>query len=104
MFPVVNTHKSALDISYTEMPYREVSYVTAERVKAVIAGQFDIDEAALSDDLTFEELGADVLDVAELIAALSDEFDVEISEECADGIVTIGDAVSCVKKYLRSGR
>lgn len=86
------------------MPYREVSYVTAERVKAVIAGQFDVDESMVTDALTFEELGADVLDVAELIAALSDEFDVEIPEECAQNIATIGDAVNCVKKYMRTNR
>lgn len=76
----------------------------AERIKAVIAGQFDIDEEEITNDLTFEELGADVLDVAELIAAFSDEFDVEIPEECAENIATIGDAVSCVKKYLRGSR
>lgn len=76
----------------------------AERVKTVIAGQFDIDEEEITNDLTFEELGADAFDVSELLGALSDEFDVEIPEEYADNIVTVGDAVNCVKKYMRSGR
>lgn len=74
----------------------------AERVKAVVAGQFDVDEDDISNDMSFEDLGADQIDVAELIEALADEFEIEIPAECADNVVTVGDAVSCVKKYLRN--
>lgn len=74
----------------------------AERVKAVVAGQFDVDEDDISNDLSFEELGADQIDVAELIEALADEFEIEIPTEYSDNIVTVGDAVSCVKKCLRN--
>jgi acyl carrier protein len=76
--------------------------VIAERVKAVVAGQFDVDEDDISNDLSFEELGADQIDVAELIEALADEFEIEIPTEYSDNIVTVGDAVSCVKKCLRN--
>lgn len=72
-----------------------------ERVKAVIAGQFDIDEDDISSDLTFEDLGADAIDVAELLEALSEEFECEIPAECADSIETVEDAVKCVKKHMR---
>lgn len=74
----------------------------AERVKAVVAGQFDVDEDDISNDMSFEDLGADQIDVAELIEALADEFEIEIPAEYADNVVTVGDAVSCVKKYLRN--
>lgn len=72
-----------------------------ERVKALVSDQFDLDEDEITADKTFEEIGADILDITELLAALADEFECEIPEDCADGIVTIGDAVRCVKKYMR---
>ena len=75
----------------------------SERVKAVVAGQFDVDEDEITNDLSFEDLGADQLDVAELIEALADEFDIEIPAECADSIETVGDAVNCVKKNIHHG-
>jgi acyl carrier protein len=75
--------------------------VTMERVKAVIAGQFDVDEDEITSDLTFEELGADAIDIAELLEALSEEFECEIPAVCADSIETVGDAVNCVKKHMR---
>jgi len=75
--------------------------VVIERVKALVADQFDIDEDEITSDMTFEEIGADLLDVAELLEALAEEFECEIPEDCTDGIVTIGDAARCVKKYLR---
>lgn len=71
-----------------------------ERVKAVVAGQFDVDEDDISTDMLFSELGADPMDITELVEALSEEFDCEIPAEYADRIETVGDAVSCVKKHL----
>ena len=72
-----------------------------ERVRAVVAGQFLIDEDDIASDLSFSELGADTVDIAELVEALAEEFECEIPAECADSIETVGDAVSCVKKYMR---
>lgn len=71
-----------------------------ERVKAVVANQFDVDEDDITAETTFAELGADTLDIAELLDALSEEFDCEIPDECADKIETVGDAVKYVKKYM----
>lgn len=75
--------------------------MVTERVKAVIAGQFDVLEEDIDSDMTLSELGADPLDIAELIDALAEEFDCDIPASCADGVETVGDAVKCVKKYLR---
>lgn len=71
-----------------------------EKVKALIAEQFDVDEDTISSDTSFEEFGADSLDIAELVTALEEEFDIEIPEECTDSILTVGDVVSTVKKNM----
>lgn len=72
-----------------------------ERVKAVIANQFDAEEEELSSDTVLSDLGADPLDIVELVDALSEEFDCDIPTSCADNIETVGDAVKYVKKYMR---
>lgn len=77
--------------------------MVAERVKAVVAEQFDVDEDEISNDLSFDDLGADQLDIEELLKALGDEFEIEIPDECAESIETVGDAISCVKKNMRQG-
>ena len=71
-----------------------------EKIKALIAEQFDIEEDTISSDTSFEDLGADTLDIAELIMALEEEFDIEIPEEFSENIATVGDAVSAVKKNM----
>jgi acyl carrier protein len=72
-----------------------------ERVKAVVACQFDVQEDEISDSTTFEELGADSYDIADLLKALSEEFDCTIPLLCADTVKTVGDAADCVKNSLR---
>lgn len=69
-----------------------------ERVKAVVARQFDVSEDDISGDTSFEDLGADQLDMTEFIEALSDEFECDIPEDAADRIETVDDAVKYVKK------
>lgn len=71
-----------------------------ERIKTVIAEQFDIDEDDVTTDLKLAELGADIYDKEELVEALSDEFECLIPEDCAESIETVGDAVECVKKHI----
>lgn len=69
-----------------------------EKVKGVIVDQLGVDE----DDVTMEanfvdDLGADSLDIVELIMGLETEFDIEIPDEDAEKIVTVGDAVNYIK-------
>jgi acyl carrier protein len=71
-----------------------------EKIKALIAEQFDIEEDTISSDTSFDELGADSLDIAELVTAVEEEFDIEIPEEFSDNIATVGDVVSAVKKNM----
>jgi acyl carrier protein len=71
-----------------------------EKIKALVAQQFDVEEESISTDTTIEELGGDTIDITELLTALEEEFDIEISEEWADKIETVGDVVTSVKKSM----
>ncbi len=70
---------------------------TFDRVKAIVVEQLGVAEAEVTPEASFvEDLGADSLDVVELVMALEEEFDVEIPDEDAEKIITVGEAV----KYL----
>ena len=69
----------------------------SERVKEVLTEQLGIDEAEINDDASFQEdLDADSLDLVELIMELEDQFGVKISDEDAQGIQTVGQAVDYI--------
>lgn len=71
------------------------------RVKEILAEQLGIDEGEIKLESSFiDDLGANSLDVVELIMALEEEFDLEISDEEAEKIVTVGDAVEYLKANL----
>jgi acyl carrier protein len=71
-----------------------------EKVKAIIAEEFDVEEDTINTDTTLEELGADSLDVVELVMALEEEFDIDIPEDSAENLFTVGDVVSFIKKNM----
>lgn len=72
---------------------------TLERVKKIVADHLGVDEANVNKDATFkEDLGADSLDVVELVMELEDEFDLEISDEEAEKIQTVGDVINYIEK------
>ena len=67
-------------------------------VKEVVAEQLNVEVAEIKDDSKFvEDLGADSLDVVELVMALEEKFDIEIPDSDAEGIATVSDAVSYVE-------
>ena len=69
-----------------------------DRVKQVIVDQLGVDDAAVTMEASFvEDLGADSLDIVELIMGLETEFDIEIPDEEAEKISTVGDAVNYLK-------
>jgi acyl carrier protein len=68
-----------------------------ERVKKIIVDRLGVDESAIALTASFkEDLGADSLDVVELVMELEDEFDMEISDEDAEKISTVGDVVEYI--------
>jgi len=70
-----------------------------QKIKAMMAEQLGVAESQITDDAKFiDDLGADSLDVVELVMQLEEEFDVEIADEEAENIVTVGDAISFIKK------
>lgn len=71
-----------------------------ERVKNVIVDQLSVDADEVTLEASFvDELGADSLDVVELIMGLETEFDIEIPDEDAEKISTVGDAVEYIKSH-----
>ena len=71
----------------------------AEKVKAIIVDKLGVDEAEVSMESTFiDDLGADSLDIVELIMAFEEEFNIEIPDEIAEKIKTVKDAVEYIDK------
>ena len=67
-------------------------------VKAVVVEQLDCDPAEVKEDSKFiEDLGADYLDVVELVMALEEKFDIEIPDEDAEKILTVADAINYIE-------
>ncbi|MDK6863098.1 MULTISPECIES: acyl carrier protein [Nosocomiicoccus] len=70
-----------------------------DKIKDIIVDKLGIDEDQVTKDATFkDDLGADSLDIAELVMELEDEFDTEIPDEEAEKIVTVGDALDFIEK------
>jgi acyl carrier protein len=71
-----------------------------KRVKEIVAEQLGVDEAQVTNEASFmDDLGADSLDTVELVMALEEEFDIEISDEDAEKIQTVQDAVDYITEH-----
>ena len=72
-----------------------------EKLQEIIAEVLNVDPAEITMDTTFvDDLGADSLDVFQIIMGIEEEFDIEISNEDAEKIVTVGDAVEQIKNAV----
>jgi acyl carrier protein len=70
----------------------------AERIKQIVAEQLGVDEDQVTQEASFmDDLGADSLDTVELVMALEEEFDIEISDEDAEKIQTVQNAIDYVE-------
>ena len=76
-----------------------------DKVKSLLANQLNIDESKIEESSKIiDDLGADSLDVVELLMVLEDEFGVSISDEQALEIKTVGDIVKIIRKSETAGR
>ncbi len=74
-----------------------------EKLKQIIVEVLNVDENEITMDTTFiDDLGADSLDVFQIIMGLEEEFDIEIQNEQAEKIVTVADAVEQIKSALNN--
>ena len=72
-----------------------------EKVKGIIVEQLGVTETSVTAEASFiDDLGADSLDIVELIMALEEEFDTEIPDEDAEKVVTVGDVVDYIKDHV----
>ncbi len=70
----------------------------AERVKKIVVEHLGVDEAKVTEDANFiDDLAADSLDTVELVMAFEEEFGCEISDNAAEKIATVGDAISFIQ-------
>ena len=76
-----------------------------QRVKKIVAEQLGVNEAEIKNESSFvDDLGADSLDTVELVMALEEEFHLEISDEDAEKISTVGDAIKYIESHLKDAK
>ena len=72
----------------------------ADNVKSIIADQLGVDADEVKPDASFtDDLGADSLDIVELVMAFEEEFDIEIPDDDAEQIATVKNAVDYIEKH-----
>lgn len=70
-----------------------------DRVKELVVEQLGVDAEEVTEEASFiDDLGADSLDIVELVMAFEEEFDLEIPDEDAEKISTVGDAIQYIKE------
>ncbi|HUJ88791.1 MAG TPA: acyl carrier protein [Syntrophorhabdales bacterium] len=74
----------------------------AEKVKKMIVEQLGVSESEVVPEAKFiDDLGADSLDIVELVMALEDEYGIEIPDEDAEKIETVGDAIKYIEEHMK---
>lgn len=72
---------------------------TFERLRQIITDHLGVDASKVTADASFiDDLGADSLDEVELVMAVEEEFDIEVSDDDAENLLTIGDAVKYIDR------
>lgn len=76
---------------------------TFDRVKKVVVEQLEVSEDEVTESASFvDDLGADSLDVVELVMGLEEEFDIEIPDEDAEKMATVGDAIAYIDEKTKT--
>jgi acyl carrier protein len=76
-----------------------------DQIKQIIVEQLGVEESEVTANASFvDDLGADSLDTVELVMALEEAFNIEISDEDAEKIRTVQDAIDYIKKHAKAGK
>ena len=70
---------------------------TFEKVCDIISRRFEINEIKISTDTTWEEIGADSIDLVDLISEIEDEFEISIPDESIEDLKTVGDVAKLIE-------
>jgi acyl carrier protein len=93
------------EISQFQKSRGETRMPVAEKIKSIIVEQLQVDEAEVTPGASFQEdLGADSLDVVELVMQFEEAFDIEIPDEAAEKIKTVKDAIDYIEKNAKGGK
>ncbi|ASP84300.1 acyl carrier protein [Sinorhizobium meliloti] len=77
----------------------------SNRIRAIIVEQLGVDPAHAVDDASLvDDLGADFLEVAQIVMMIQDEFNIELSDDVAKTVITVGDAIYVVSSKTRANR
>ena len=76
---------------------------TADRVKKIVVEHLGVEADKVTEDASFiDDLGADSLDIVELVMAFEEEFSIEIPDDAAEKIQTVGDAINFINSNAKS--
>nr|4DXE_G Chain G, Acyl carrier protein [Staphylococcus aureus subsp. aureus COL]4DXE_H Chain H, Acyl carrier protein [Staphylococcus aureus subsp. aureus COL]4DXE_I Chain I, Acyl carrier protein [Staphylococcus aureus subsp. aureus COL]4DXE_J Chain J, Acyl carrier protein [Staphylococcus aureus subsp. aureus COL]4DXE_K Chain K, Acyl carrier protein [Staphylococcus aureus subsp. aureus COL]4DXE_L Chain L, Acyl carrier protein [Staphylococcus aureus subsp. aureus COL] len=90
-------HSSGVDLGTENLYFQSNAMENFDKVKDIIVDRLGVDADKVTEDASFkDDLGADSLDIAELVMELEDEFGTEIPDEEAEKINTVGDAVKFI--------
>lgn len=72
-----------------------------EKIRSILCDQFDVDEDSVTlETLIQDDLGADSIDVVDLVVSIEDEFDIEIPDDEIEDVKTVGDVVKYVEEHI----
>jgi acyl carrier protein len=81
--------------------YGRMSLMVLEKVKVILSNQFDVEEDSITAETNIaDDLGADSLDVVDMLMSLEDEFDIEIPDDEIERIRTVGDIVTYIEENM----
>ena len=71
---------------------------TFEKVKAILTEQLGVDENAITENTAIEELGADSLDLVEIVMTIEEEFDIKIDDSVIEDLKKVGDIITYIEQ------
>ena len=71
---------------------------TLDSIKKILAEQLGVDETSITEETSIEELGADSLDLVEIVMAIEEEFGIQVDDSAVEDLKTVGDIIGYISK------